>query len=126
VASIPTLQHALPALEKLYASWEKAASKPRYKSFALALTAGMEKLNSYYKRSAESDAHIMAMGGYSFLIILPASADLCAAVLDPSKKMSYFHKHWPSHLVSDIEEAIQSRVSHLLVPCVFYYTFSLC
>ena len=85
----------------------------------------MEKLNSYYKRSAESNAHIMAMGGYTFLMILPASAELCAVVLDPSK-MSYFHKHWPSDLVSDVEEAIQSRVSHLLVPHAFYFTFSVC
>src|SRR6202020_3522825 len=63
-ATIPTLQHALPALEKLYASWDKAAAKPRYNAFVPALTAGMAKLNTYYQRSAESDAHIMAMGVY--------------------------------------------------------------
>ena len=60
-ASIPTLQNTPPTLEKLYASWEKAASKSRYKSFIPALSAGMEKLDSYYKQSAESEAHIMAM-----------------------------------------------------------------
>jgi uncharacterized protein (DUF2384 family) len=27
-SSMPTLQHALPALEKLYSSWEKATAKP--------------------------------------------------------------------------------------------------
>jgi hypothetical protein len=56
------LQHALPTLEKLYVSWEKASSKPRYHAFAPALDAGMTKLNTYYQRSADSDAHIMAMG----------------------------------------------------------------
>lgn len=61
-ALVPTLQHALPALEKLYASWEKAAAKPRYRSFIPSLKAGMAKLDTYYQRSAESDAHIMAMG----------------------------------------------------------------
>ena len=61
-ATIPTLQHALPALEKLYTSWDKAATKIRYRTFVPALTAGMAKLNTYYQRSAESDAHIMAMG----------------------------------------------------------------
>ena len=61
-ASTPTLQHALPALEKLHSSWEKAAAKPRYMAFILALTAGMDKLQMYYERSADSDAHLMAMG----------------------------------------------------------------
>ena len=61
-AAIPTLQHALPAIEKLYASWEKASMKTRYESFVPALAAGMAKFNTYYQRSAESDAHIMAMG----------------------------------------------------------------
>lgn len=62
MGSIPTLQHALPALEKLFLSWEKAAAKARYASFVPALKAGMAKLCTYYERSAESDAHIMAMG----------------------------------------------------------------
>ena len=34
-------------------------------------------------------------------------------VLDPTKKMSYFRKHWPSDLVSNVEDVVQSRVSHL-------------
>jgi hypothetical protein len=51
----------LPSLEKMHASWEKAASKTRYKSFVLALSAGMAKLDEYYQQSAESDMHIMAM-----------------------------------------------------------------
>jgi hypothetical protein len=63
-----TLQHALPALEKLYSSWEKATAKPQYESFISALTTGMNKLNTYYERSADSDAHIMAMGELLFLV----------------------------------------------------------
>ena len=35
-------------------------------------------------------------------------------VLDPSKKMAYFCKHWPSDLVLDIEEVVQTRVSYLI------------
>jgi len=61
-ASRPTLHNALLALEKLYAEWEKALRKPRYKSFVPALTAGMVKLDEYYKRSGTSDAHLMAIG----------------------------------------------------------------
>ena len=62
MATTPTLQHVLPALEKLYASWEKVASKEHYQHFVPALTVGMGKLNSHYQRSAKLDAHIMAMG----------------------------------------------------------------
>ena len=35
-------------------------------NFVPALSAGMDKLNSYYQQSAESDAHIMAMGDTLF------------------------------------------------------------
>jgi hypothetical protein len=35
-------------------------------------------------------------------------------VLDPSRKLAYFHKHWPSDIVADVEDAIQKRVCHLL------------
>jgi hypothetical protein len=65
VAKVPTLQLALPAIEQLYISWEKASSKSQYNSFVPVLNAGMAKLNTYYECSAESDAHIMAMGNVS-------------------------------------------------------------
>ena len=61
-ASTPTLHNTLPTLEKLHVAWQKASNKDRYSGFVQALEAGMIKLNNYYKRSAESDAHIMAMG----------------------------------------------------------------
>lgn len=60
--SRPTLHNALPALERMYAEWEKASNKPRYEKFVPALTAGMAKLDEYYQRSGASDAHIIAMG----------------------------------------------------------------
>jgi hypothetical protein len=65
--SAPSLQNALPALERLHAAWEKASNKSRYTPFIPALEAGMQKLNQYYQRSAQSDAHIMAMGKISIL-----------------------------------------------------------
>jgi hypothetical protein len=68
-SSMPTLHNALPALEKLHAAWEKASLKARYAPFVPALKAGMDKLNRYYQRSAESDTHIMAMGKYSLLFL---------------------------------------------------------
>ena len=66
-SSTPSLQNALPALERMHVVWEKASNRPRYLSFVTALEAGMQKLDQYYKHSAESDAHIMSMGKSSFL-----------------------------------------------------------
>ena len=61
-ASTPTLHNALPTLEKLHAAWMEASHKTRYSHFVPALEVGMAKLDTYYQRSADSDAHIMAMG----------------------------------------------------------------
>jgi len=61
-SSRPTLHNALPALEKLYAVWEKASQKPLYMSFEPALTAGLAKIDEYYQRSGTLDVHIIAMG----------------------------------------------------------------
>ena len=119
---MPTLQHALPALEKLYSSWEKASKKPHYKNFIPALTAGMKKLNTYYEQSADSDAHIMAMGEILFLIPL-LLANYCVVVLDPSRKSAYFQKHWPSEIVIDVEDTILNRVCPL--PSIFIITSSI-
>lgn len=40
-------------------------------------------------------------------------ANLCPdlQVLEPSTKMAYFHQHWSLDLVSNVEDAIQARVS---------------
>ena len=65
----PSLQNALPALERMYAAWEKASSKSCYVFFVPALEAGMAKLDQYYQRSAASDTHIMAMGKIYFSLV---------------------------------------------------------
>ncbi|KAF8263205.1 hypothetical protein EI94DRAFT_1807644 [Lactarius quietus] len=79
------------AINELFTSWEKASTKSCYESFVPALNAGMAKLNTYYECSAESDAHILAM------------------VLKPSMKLVYFHKHWSSDLVLDVEDTVQAK-----------------
>ena len=53
----------------MHAGWKKASSKRRYAHFIPALTAGMDKLNNYYQRSAASDAHIMAMGNFFYILL---------------------------------------------------------
>jgi len=91
--SRPSLHNALPAIETLYAAWQSASKKPRYAPFVPALEAAMEKLNEYYKRTAESDAHIITMGSsshiYSYLMFT-----LLHLALDPQKKFSHFKKNW--------------------------------
>ena len=50
----------------MYSAWQKASEKPRYSAFRPALEAAMAKLDEYYCRTAESDAHIIAMGTFYF------------------------------------------------------------
>ena len=60
--------NAVPALEKLYATWEKQCALPEAKPFEHAINAAMAKVNEYYMKTADSDAHIMAMRtNYLFL-----------------------------------------------------------
>ena len=49
-----------------------------------------------------------------FFIISLLFADWHAIVLDPSKKLAHFCKHWPPELLPDVEDTVQKRVSHLL------------
>ena len=102
------LHNALPALERLYAKWEKASNKARYEKFKSALIAGMAKLNEYYQHSGASDAHLLAMGKPS----VPASFILTdtAVVLNPISKMNHFKKQWSRDLVSEVEDAVRARV----------------
>ena len=50
----------------MYSAWKKASEKPWYSVFKPALEAAMAKLDEYYQRTAESDAHIIAMGMFFF------------------------------------------------------------
>ncbi|KAF8814624.1 hypothetical protein BYT27DRAFT_7081859, partial [Phlegmacium glaucopus] len=63
-STVPTLCNAVPALEKLYTTWEKQQEQPEAAPFQDAIDMAMEKINQYYEKTAESDAHIMAMREY--------------------------------------------------------------
>ena len=91
-SSTPTLQNALPALEKMHAAWKKASSKGRYSYFVPALHAGMVKLDQYYQRSAESDAHIMAMGKSSFIPMYCTDQSSMLHSPEPEEEDGSFHK----------------------------------
>ena len=62
VEKAPSLHNALPAVEALHAAWNKRSTKKKYAPFQAALVAATNKLNEYYTKTAESDAHILAMG----------------------------------------------------------------
>jgi len=55
------LYNTIPALEKMYSKWEKFRETPEAEPFRSALDAALAKVDEYYKKTAESDAHIMAM-----------------------------------------------------------------
>jgi hypothetical protein len=52
----------VPALEKLYTTWKTQFGMPGAEPFRSVIDAAMRKINEYYVKTAESDAHIMAMG----------------------------------------------------------------
>ena len=60
-AQTPTLFNTIPAIETLHAAWASRVEKFKYRSFKDALNAAMVKLNEYYQKTADSDAHILAM-----------------------------------------------------------------
>ncbi|KAG6838880.1 hypothetical protein C0991_007718 [Blastosporella zonata] len=64
-AHLPTLFNAIPAIEILHSAWTTRASNSKYASFKPALQAATEKLNAYYEKTADSNAHIIAMGTVS-------------------------------------------------------------
>jgi hypothetical protein len=58
---ILTLFNAIPAIEMMHAAWTGRAEKLKYFPFKDALNAATAKLNEYYEKTADSDAHILAM-----------------------------------------------------------------
>jgi hypothetical protein len=45
----------------MYSKWEKLRETPDAKPFQAAIDAALAKVNEYYEKTAESDAHVMAM-----------------------------------------------------------------
>jgi hypothetical protein len=58
----PSLHLAISALESLHSAWHSRSVKPAWADFEVALDAGVSKIAEYYEKTAESDAHIFAMG----------------------------------------------------------------
>jgi hypothetical protein len=107
--SRPSLHNALPAIETLYAAWQNASTKPRYAPFVPALEAAMAKLDEYYKRTAESDAHIIAMGLHFHIYFYITLIPLYVA-LDPRKKFAHFKKNWDPTLQEEVKELVNKKV----------------
>jgi hypothetical protein len=45
----------------MYSKWEKLRETSEAKPFRAALDAALAKINEYYEKTADSDAHVMAM-----------------------------------------------------------------
>ncbi|KAF9538851.1 hypothetical protein CPC08DRAFT_771063 [Agrocybe pediades] len=89
----PTLFNALPAIERMYAAWEKALAKEKYAQFAETLQAGMAKLDEYYQKTSESTIHVMAI------------------LLHRGQKLFYFRKDWAEDLVEDVRALAEKKFS---------------
>ncbi|KAG6905004.1 hypothetical protein DXG01_005675 [Tephrocybe rancida] len=89
----PILHNGIPALEALHAVWSSLKAHTRYSEFWEALTAGLEKIEAYYEKTADSHAYTFAMHDTS---------SNAAIVLDLNTKMSHFKKHWSTELQDKI------------------------
>ena len=70
----------------------------------------MAKLNEYYKRTAESDVHVIAMGLRSHIYIYNMLTLLYYKALDPRKKFSHFKKNWVPMLQEEVKELVKKKV----------------
>ncbi|KAG6913735.1 hypothetical protein DXG01_004673 [Tephrocybe rancida] len=75
--NVPTLHNGIPALEALHSAWSSLKDYTRYSEFWEALTAGLEKIEAYYEKTADS-------------------------LLDSNTKMMHFKKHWSTGLQDEI------------------------
>jgi hypothetical protein len=92
----------------LHHAWSSRAKKPKYAPFKEGLLASVEKLEDYYEKTAESDAHIFAMGTL-FSFCLDWVKDYCP-VLHPKIKMSHFRKYWTSVDENEIISILKEKV----------------
>ncbi|KAG6855329.1 hypothetical protein H0H87_004895 [Tephrocybe sp. NHM501043] len=88
----PTLHNGVPTLEALHAAWSALKDRAQYSEFWDALTAGIEKIKTYYKKAADSHAYTFAM------------------LLDPNTKMTHFKKHWSAKLQDEIHKSAENIV----------------
>ncbi|KAF8233426.1 hypothetical protein L208DRAFT_1266782, partial [Tricholoma matsutake] len=88
-----TLHLELPALEALHKAWTKQADRSKYRDFVPALKAGLDKIEEYYDRTADSDAYTFAM------------------LLDPSEKTEHIHKHWGGEKLKRVLKDAEEMVS---------------
>ena len=101
----------LPAIKKLYGTWQKVSEKLRYSLFRPALQAAMTKLDEYYQRTAVSDAHIITMGT-SYIQFVSFRWDILPQdlVLDLRKKFEHFTKNWGNDLQAEVKDLVQKMV----------------
>ena len=110
--SAHTLFNVLPAIETLHKEWSNQIENVKYAPFKEALVAGLKKLEDYYKKTADSDAHIISMGVF-FLFSLFGADVFCHPVLHLAKKMKHFKEHW------DLEE--REAILDLVKKVVWYF-----
>jgi hypothetical protein len=123
--NVSTLNHAIPALEALYNAWASRVrvEHSKYTPFAAALNVACKTIDTYYEKTTDSPAYIMAMG----LARKSLSSDIAnnhdLLVLDPREKLGYFKKHWSAQLQLDVKKCVEEvvrllQISLMLCPLI--------
>jgi hypothetical protein len=112
-----TLHLAIPALETLHKSWSSRAERHKYIQFAGPLKAAAKKLDEYYEKTTDTAAYVIAMCSSFSILIIPTLTNSTILVLDPTSKLAYFKKHWPTNLLDDVlacaETVFEQRYNEL-------------
>ena len=87
----PATHLALLVLEPLHKAWHTRSMKEEYLGFRPALEAGIKKIASYYEKTADSDAYIMAM--CMLTLYLQVATSLRVIVLNPVQKANHICKY---------------------------------
>lgn len=93
----------------MYSKWDKLRGTSDTKPFRAALDAALAKVNEYYVKTAESDAHVMAMRKFNLLVFIQDLTETFI-VLHPRRKLKYFKKSWSDDLVRDVKELAETIV----------------
>ena len=64
---LPTLWHALPAIEELQTAWEAKRDSEHFSIYHDTINDGLAKLQKYYSHFDEKPAYVLALGKFCLL-----------------------------------------------------------
>jgi len=107
---VPTLAMAIPAFEKLVASWiEKQKAIPMLSHY---IGVGIAKIQEYVEKGRASRIYALAMS--KFLVTSSFVLFTISSVIHPSYKLTWIQEHWSTLEAMNAREWMVDAVGSLL------------